>query len=230
MSQQYRALCPFVSSSEADEFGRWLGKYAVEISGLAVWQIGASGKRYKDDPLADTITQTARSFATSAVTAQVGAPVLIPLVGLIPWIAIPALIASLPGLIFTQHKLRKRLPPDAARGDEIVATELEFSLSGVSAKRRRWSEYLLSIYGALHAWTKIDGMTHPEQWPLGAAYAARTGSYPRPWSEQPPRSAHHPPKIGATTRGAQSRASKPRTSRQTIGAARRLWWRITDEL
>jgi hypothetical protein len=186
---QYRAFCGVVSQAEAEDLGKWLAKYEVELTGLQVWQVGQSGKRYRDDATAETIRSTVSSAASSVVTSGAGGSALVPLVALLSPAAILAMIASIPVLLAATHKTTKKLAaPSAAvmAHDPIVATELTFDLAAVSARRRGWSEYLLSIYGALHGWTKLDGMAHREQWAQGAAYAARTGGYPAPWSERKP--------------------------------------------
>jgi hypothetical protein len=215
----YTARIPYLTIHNAEEFGRWLAKYKVEIAGLAVYQVGASGKRYRDSAAATMVKDVAGGVALSPVT-SVGA---IPILGLVPpalpLAAIVGFVAGLPLLFKAWHASAKHV---SSVPEPILYSELEFSLVGVSAKRRKWSEYLLSIYAALHKWEKIDGMQHPEQWAVGAAYAARTGGYPPAWSEQPKpqqRKASQP-----------ARNKRPKTSRTTITKARRALWRIMDEI
>ncbi len=129
---KYTVTTPVMAQAEAEEFGKWLAKYKVEIAGLEVWQVTASGKRYKDDPLADTVKDLAGQAATSVAGAQVGASVLIPIVGLIPHVAILALAASLPGLIWAQFKLRKKVPKTVSKfgkDDPLVTSEASSSTS-----------------------------------------------------------------------------------------------------
>ena len=170
-----------ITQAKAKELGKWLGQYQIQIAGLSVWQITEDGKRIRDDAMADTIKSTAGSAGGATMASGPAAPLLGPLVALLSPAAILAMAAAIPALIAAQHKLRKEAGPQM-RGHTIVATEIEFVLTGVSAKRRKWSEYLLSIYAAHHKWT-LTGMQHGEQIAVGAAYAARTGGYPRPWSD-----------------------------------------------
>lgn len=184
---KYTVTTPPMSVDQAEEFGRWLGKYKVEIAGLEVFQVGASGHLYRDDPLMDTIITGIRNTTGSAVGSGIAAPVLAPIVGLIPPLGVLLMGLSLPALYAALFKLRKKAgAPDAAvaKRDPIIATWLKFGLAGVSAQRRKWSEYLIAIYAELHQWTEVRGFQHPEQIAVGAAYAARTGGYPRPWSEK----------------------------------------------
>jgi len=169
-----------ITQDKAKELGKWLGEYRIRLSGLSVWQITEDGKRIRDDAMADTIKSTAGSAASATMTSGPAAPLLGPLVALLSPAAIMAMVAAIPALVAVQHKLRKEAGPQV-RGHTIVATEIEFGLADVSARRRKWSEYLLSIYAALHKWT-LSGLQYPEQAAVGAAYAARTGGYPPPWS------------------------------------------------
>jgi len=193
-----------ITQAKAKELGKWLGQYRIRLSGLSVWQITEEGKRIRDDAMADTIKSTAGSAASATVTSGPAAPLLGPLVALLSPAALLAMAAAIPALIAAQNKLRKEAGPQV-RGHTIVATEIEFGLADVSAKRRKWSEYLLSIYAALHKWT-LAGLQYPEQAAIGAAYAARTGGYPPPWS----------------TAGRSSRPSR-RTSGGALRALRDLW-------
>jgi hypothetical protein len=216
----YKITAPLISQHEAEEFGKWLAKYKVEIGGLRVYQIDTDGKAHRDDATMKTIKDTVREVGLAVVIT----PVAIPLAGLIPPVAaIMGLLqavdlAALGVAKKAQHSAHKR--EASAGGKDIMMTEVHFDLVGVSAKRRKWSEYLLSIYAALHQWHKIDGMQHPEQWAVGASYAARTGGYPPAWSEQPK----------SQPRKAPARSKRPQTSRTTITKARRALWRIMDEI
>ena len=204
----YKAICQSVmSQAEAEELGKWLAEYKVDIAGLAVYQVDVNGKRTRDDATAKTIKDTVQEVGLSVALA----PVAIPIIGLVPPLA--AILAAMQGfnllmwggLKKAQHSLNKKIPA----GKNIHHTELEFGFAGVSAKRLAWSEYLVSIYAHKHQWT-LTGLVHPEQLAAGA----RAGGYPVPWSQQ--------------ARNGR-RSAKPKTSRQTISRARRAWWRITDE-
>lgn len=176
----YRAICTsLVSQHDAEEFGKWLGQYKVEMTGLTVYQVDVDGHAHRDNALEKTV----KEFAGSAAMGVVMAPLMIPLIGIIPPLgAIMAALSSislpsLPVLGKAQYELNKRIPD--ANGKDIDYTEIKFDLAGVSDKRRKWSEYLLSIYAHRHGW-QLSGLRHPEQLAAGA----RAKGYPTPWSQQ----------------------------------------------
>ncbi len=165
---------------EAQEMGRWLRKYRIDIAGMTVYQVTDKGTRVRDDPLADTIKATIGEVSGAAI----GAAILAPLLGPLAAAAAPFAWLALGPTKVAEHELRKKSGPQIPRGEQFVGTEIEFNLVDVSAKRRKWTEYLLSIYAAHHGW-QLAGLQHPEQVAVGSAYAARTGGYPPAWSEQP---------------------------------------------
>jgi len=183
----YKATDPKpLTLAAAQELGRWLAKYQIGISGLTVYQVTDKGHRIKDDPMADTIKSTIGEIGGAALLSVPLAPLLGPLAlaaAPFAWLALGPTKAA-------QHELRKKVGPAAPKGEQFVGTEIEFGLSDVSAKRRKWTEYLLAIYAAHHGW-QLSGLQHPEQIAVGAAYAARTGGYPPAWSEQPARPKAH---------------------------------------
>lgn len=205
----YRATDPKpLTLPEAQELGRWLRKYRIGIGGLTVYQVTDKGHRIKDDPMMDTIKVTIGQVG--------GALVVAPLAGFLAPVA--AVVAPFAWLALgptkvAEHQMRKQAGPVAPKGEQFVGTEIEFALVDVSAKRRKWTEYLLAIYAAHHGW-QLSGLQYPEQIAVGAAYAARTGGYPPAWSEQPAR-----PKAHAGKRS----AGKPRkTSAGNLGRLLRL--------
>lgn len=176
----YKAVCQVLSQAEAEELGKWLALYKVEVAGLTVYQVDVDGKRHRDDATAKTIKDTVQEIGMAAALT----PVAIPLVGLFPPLAaiLAALnVFSIPtwlGLKKAQHSLNKKIPNAGRR--QIDHTEIEFEFADVSAKRRKWSEYLLAIYAHKHQW-QLTGLAHPEQLAAGA----RAAGYPVPWSQQP---------------------------------------------
>jgi hypothetical protein len=226
----YSATTPTMSKVQAQKFGAWLARYKIDVVSLTCWQVGQSGRLYKDQPLADTITMVVGSAggslasgASGAAVGTVAAPVLAPLAALLAPI-MPALliatIASWPLQVIAFFKLRQS---DAApmesvvRDDPIVATLLKWGFGNVSDKRRKWVEYATAVYAGQHSWHTLRGWQYPAQIELGMNYAARGGALPS-WSETP-RSA-----------GGRPQKAKAKTSKQTVGRARRAWWRILDEL
>lgn len=182
---KYTAITPILTVAAAEQFGKWLGQYRVDVSGVAVWQIDSEGRRHRDDPLADTVTDTARTFTSAAAHSTISAPILAPIVVLLSPAALLAMAASIPLLIAAQYKLRKHTAmPDSSVGKQIVASEIDFTLTGVSAQRERWSEILLSIWGVRNKW-KYKKLLYPGTWDYAMQYAATHSGYPRPWSENP---------------------------------------------
>lgn len=217
----YKAMDPQpLTLAQAQEMGQWLRKYQIDIAGLSVYQITDKGTRVRDDPLADTIKTTIGQLGGAAVLAAPLAPLLGPLaVAAAPfaWLALGPTKAA-------EHQARKQAGPQIPRGEQVTGTEIEFNLVGVSAKRRKWTEYLLAIYAAHHGW-QLTGLQHPEQVAVGAAYAARTGGYPPAWSEQPAR-----PKTPAGKRPA-GKPAKGKPARPGGNAARPSVWRgIAEKL
>jgi hypothetical protein len=181
----YRAHCPVISQHQAEEFGKWLALYRIEISGLQVWQIDAAGKAHRDDAMMKTIKDTIGEAGLAVALA----PVVIPIVGMCPPLAAVLAAAqavnvpTLLGLKRVEHALNKRLPD--AGGQTPIATELVFGVANETDKHRGWTEYLLGAYAQLHGWDQLDGAQYPKRVTEGRNYAAKTGRYPPPWSQQP---------------------------------------------
>ena len=180
----YLARTPVLSVDQAAELGGFLARYAIRVSGLTVHHILENGQRVEDNPTRDTIVETAGETIGANVGA--GAAVAAGVTLALPPVAILAGLAAIPALVKGQHDLRRKQVGGKA-GSKAVSSEVGFDLADVSTKRRRWSEYLLSIYTARHGWT-LAGLHHPEQLDLGARYAASHRGDPPPWedSTQPP--------------------------------------------
>jgi len=206
----YLATTPVLSIERANDLGLFLARYEIHVTGLQVFHITEDGRRVKDDPTADAIKNTAETGAASAIGSEVAVAAGISFV--LPPAALLAAIAALPVLAKKQNDLRKKQVGGSA-GSKAVMSELCFDLADVSAKRRKWAEWLLSVYAARHDW-QLRGLHHPEQLALGARYAATHAGDPPPWADRgrgadPPRDEHpQRPEAG---------------QRQPGGKLRRLW-------
>lgn len=199
MSGRYVARTPPIAKAQAEELGRWLRGYAIHLANLSVYHVRESGEREKAEPLKSAILDTAGVIGAPAALAPVAAPLAIgcapliaPLVALLaplaallaPW-AVPVLIGELVAVPAGGYVTRRNLPPPDGT-DPVRYSEIEFGLADVGPARVKWTEYLLSIYGARHAWQALAGMRFPGQWTVGAAYAARPDHplYPPAWAER----------------------------------------------
>lgn len=222
-------MTPKMSKADAQKFGEWLGLYEIDVVGLTCWQVGESGRLYKDEPLADTVTAAVGFVGGGVGGGAVGgmvaaplAPILAPLLAPFAPLILPALLASIPASLAGIFHLRKHDgEPMAAinANDRIVATLLKWRFGNVSERRCLWSEYLIAVHAAMHSWTDVRGFRYPEQMGVGAAYAARTGTYPPPRSLQP--------RTGGS--GATRRTRKLKRA-PTVSRARRAWRRIIEDL
>lgn len=167
---------PPLNYADAEDFGRALGAYSIDVTGLGVTHILPGGKRRADRPLAKTMQETAGMFGAAGSLA----PAAIPLIGLLPWIPIPALLIGLAADIRALHGLNKRTscPPGAS------SSEVTFRLSGVGERRLGWAQYLIGGYCQLHGWDVIKAQDE-RQVAAGRRYAQRHGRLPPAWSTQP---------------------------------------------
>lgn len=173
----YIAHTPVLSKADAEDVGRFLARYAIQIAGLRLYHITEDGKRIEDNPTADAIKETAMSGGGSAVMAEGMVAAGISFV--LPPLAMLAAIAAIPPLLKKQNDLRKQNKGGKV-GAKAVMSELQFDVTGVSARRRKWTEYLLCIYAARHDW-QLRGLHYPEQLAVGARYAASHAGDPPPW-------------------------------------------------
>lgn len=180
----YKAITPVLSLDQAADLGRFLGRYAVQVTGLKLYHILEDGRRVEDNPTKEAAEETAKSGSAAAIGSEIAAAAGISFV--LPPIALLATIAAIPALVKGQHDLRKK-QIGGKTGSKAVSSEVLFDLANVSADRRRWAEWLLSVYAARHDW-RLTGLVHPEQLTLGAQYAATHTGEPPPWGErdQPP--------------------------------------------
>ena len=168
---------PPLNSADAEAFGRTLGQYAIEMTALGVTHILPGGKRRADRPLTETIKQTAGMFGAAGGIA----PAAIPLLGLLPWLPIPAILLGLAADIRALHGLNKRTScPPAATGSEVT-----FRLSGVSERRLGWAQYLIGGYCQLHGWDVLKAQDE-RQVAAGRRYAQRHGALPPAWGAHSP--------------------------------------------
>ena len=167
---------PPLNYSDAEAFGRALGQYAIDVTALGVTHTLPGGKRQADRPLAETMRQTAGMFGAAGSLA----PAAIPLIGLLPWIPIPALILGLAADLRALHGINKRTScPPGATGSEVT-----FRLSGVGERRLGWAQYLIGCYCQLHDWQIVKAQDE-RQVAAGRRYAQRHGALPPAWANNP---------------------------------------------
>jgi hypothetical protein len=165
----YRADTPVLSAAQAEELGRFMAQYEIHVAGLVVRDVFGDGREVVNDPLTRTVTQTASAGSMGAVGAAgaVAAGLALPV------LSVPLLFGALVADTKAIHALNKRQTTPGA-----VSSVITFSLPDVSDKRRKWAEYLLSIYAHRHHW-RLSGLHDPEQLAAGA----RAAGYPAPWGK-----------------------------------------------
>ncbi len=216
----YLATTPVLSIERANDLGLFLARYEIHVTGLQVFHITEDGRRVKDDPTADAIKNTAESGAASAIGSEVAVAAGISFV--LPPAALLAAIAAIPPLLKKQNDLRKKQAGGSA-GSKAVSSEVGFDLADVSARRRKWAEWLLSVYAARHDW-QLRGLHHPEQLALGARYAATHAGDPPPWGDRDGAGQWQPPAwAGGGRRADPPRDEHPQRKRGARGLLRDLW-------
>lgn len=168
---RYVILTAPLSVADAEGLARALGKYKISVADLAVWHVWRDGSRHRDIPTARTMTDIIGS-ATAAIALT---PAAIPLLGLFP-ISLPALVVTLIAEIKALHSINRSLLDPRAVGSEI-----HFSFSNVSEKRRLWAEYLIGAYCQLHSWRLLGAGKSAKS---GMSYAIRNRRLPPAFEER----------------------------------------------
>ncbi len=174
----YQIHTPPLAQADAEAFGKWLGQYAITLTGLLVEHFRADGSHVVDRPLADTVKQTAAEAVAATPGSAVAGSLLAGFVA--PWL-LPVSLLAFVATLRASYNNRKRMIGGGHA--DIQSSRITFGLGNVSAARLQWTEYLMCIYVAHHGWT-LRGLHYPRQLAVGQRYAATHTGYPPPWGSR----------------------------------------------